>query len=67
MGRITITLQEDEQEALWQLAGRECRDPRDQIRIMLRRELQAEGFLEATDERKRGGSRGSGDGLGGDG
>jgi len=50
MGQITITLQQDEQKALWELAERECRDPRDQIRVVLRQELERLGLLQTKDD-----------------
>ena len=48
-GRITVPLTTNERQALVTIAERECRDPRDQLRFILRREAQAMGLL--PDER----------------
>ena len=45
MRRITVTLQQDEREALVKLAQRERRDPRAQAAVILRRELERRGLL----------------------
>ena len=45
MARVTLTLSEDEREALIELAKREKRYPRDQGALLLRRALESAGFL----------------------
>jgi hypothetical protein len=46
MKRLTITLMQDERTALWELAQRERREPRDQAALIIRRELEREGLLQ---------------------
>jgi hypothetical protein len=45
MARIMITLQTDERAALFDLAERERRDPRDQAALFVRDGLRREGLL----------------------
>jgi hypothetical protein len=45
MARIMITLQQNEREALRELAQRERRDPRDQAALFVRDGLQRVGLL----------------------
>lgn len=45
MARITVTLREDERQALVAMAASELRDPRDQARAILREEMQRRGLL----------------------
>lgn len=45
MARIMITLQQNEREALIELAQRERRDPRDQAALIIRRELERADLL----------------------
>jgi hypothetical protein len=47
MTRITVTLSQNERAALWELAQRERRDPRNQAALLLRRELERRGLLPA--------------------
>ena len=44
MTRFQISLNKDEAEALARLAASELRDPRDQIRLVIRRELERLGL-----------------------
>ena len=44
--RITIPVSRSEWAALAQLAKQEIRDPREQLRVILRQELQRRGLLE---------------------
>jgi hypothetical protein len=46
--RLIIRLEADERNALNELACRELRDPRDQIRIVLRKELERLGLLKSS-------------------
>jgi hypothetical protein len=46
MKRLTLTLRDDEKTALRLLAERERRDTRDQAALIIRRELEREGFLQ---------------------
>ncbi len=43
--RLTIQLGADERNALNELANRELREPRDQVRLILRKELEVLGLL----------------------
>jgi hypothetical protein len=52
MSRVVVTLRQDEREALVHLAFSELRSPRDQLRHILRRELQQRGFLPVIDDRQ---------------
>jgi hypothetical protein len=45
MRRITVPLKTDERDALWQLAERERRDPRDQAAVIVVKELERAGLL----------------------
>jgi hypothetical protein len=45
-GRIVVPLSTDERGALIKIAEVECRDPRDQLRYMLREEAQRRGLIE---------------------
>jgi hypothetical protein len=49
MSRVTVTLCPAEREALVKLALTELRSPRDQVRHILRRELEQLGLLSSTD------------------
>ncbi len=46
MGRITVPLTTDERGALVKIAESECRDPREQLRYLLREEAQRRGLIE---------------------
>lgn len=48
MARITVNLLSDEKSALWQLAEREHRDPRDQAALIIHAELERRGLLGMT-------------------
>jgi hypothetical protein len=43
--RITISLDQNEKDALFILADRECRDPRMQAALIIRRELERYGLV----------------------
>ncbi len=43
--RITVPLTTNERQALVTIAERECRDPREHLRFLVRREAQAMGLL----------------------
>ncbi len=45
MGRISVPLSTNERQALVAIAERECRDPREHLRFLVRREAQAMGLL----------------------
>lgn len=47
MIRYLISLEPEEAAVLYELAASEMRDPRDQIRFMLRMELERRGLLPA--------------------
>ena len=49
MVRLQIGLSMTEADALTRWANSELRDPRDQIRFLLRRELQRRGLLSDSD------------------
>lgn len=44
-GRISVPLTTDERGALIKIAELECRDPREQLRYMLRTEAQQRGLI----------------------
>ncbi len=46
MHRLTLTLNDDEKNALWCLADKEFREPRSQAALMIRLELQRLGLME---------------------
>jgi hypothetical protein len=46
MARVTIRLETQERDALWELAQRERRDMRDQAALIIRHELEREGLLQ---------------------
>lgn len=48
MTRVTITLSEEERNALIALGQRERRDPRDQAALIIRHELERFGMLPTT-------------------
>ena len=48
MTRIMITLSDEEKESLLVLAEKECRDPRGQAALIIRRELERLGMIEIT-------------------
>jgi len=54
--RIMISLTSKERFALSSLAKRELRSPRDQLRVILRNELQKLGFLDMDEEDSRPGT-----------
>ncbi len=43
--RLTVTLSDDEADALVRISTAELRDPRDQLRLILRAELVQRGLL----------------------
>ena len=45
-GRITVPVTTAEREALVKMAESECRDPREQLRYLLRREAQERGLID---------------------
>ena len=45
INRITVTLEQAEYSGLLEMAVRELRDPHDQLRHILRQELQQRGLL----------------------
>jgi len=49
--RLQVQLGEEEGEALTRLSEIEVRDPRDQIRVLVRGELERRGFLPSRDVR----------------
>lgn len=51
-GRISVPLTTDERGALIKIAELECRDPREQLRYMLRTEGQRRGLIPADEEKK---------------
>ncbi len=44
-GRIVVQLTTEERGALLQIAELECRDPREQMRFLLRKEAQHRGLI----------------------
>lgn len=50
MRRMTVTLHQDEHEALITLAEQERRDPRDQAAILIRSELKRRGRLPVDEQ-----------------
>ena len=60
--RITVTLDQPEYSGLLELAVRELRDPRDQLRVILRQELKQCGLLPAASEEAAELGRGAQDG-----
>jgi hypothetical protein len=51
MTRVTVTLLDEERDALHVLAQRERRDPRMQAALLIRRELERAGVLPIHDPR----------------
>lgn len=49
MTKLQISLSRDEADALARWAASELRDPRDQIRLVVRRELERTGYLRSTE------------------
>jgi len=47
--RLTVTLEQSEYSALLRVSESELRDPRDQIRFVLRQELERRGLLQAAE------------------
>lgn len=45
MARMMIPLEVDEKQAIWQMAERERRDPRQQAALLIRQALEAAGLL----------------------
>jgi hypothetical protein len=64
MARMIVNLREHERTALWQLAQREYRTPRDLAAVIIRKELERQGLLgmapafqtEKEEHRERSGS-----------
>ncbi len=50
MVRLQLLLDRTEAEALSRWAAAELRDPRDQIRLVLRQELERRGLLQSTED-----------------
>ena len=50
MPRVVLTIREDERRALIQLSIAELRQPRDQVRFILRQELERCGLLKSTND-----------------
>ena len=50
MVRLQVVLDPSEADALAQWAASELRDPRDQVRLVLRQELQRRGLLQPTED-----------------
>ena len=50
MVRLQVVLDPSEADALAQWAASELRDPRDQIRLVLRQELERRGLLQFTED-----------------
>ena len=51
MVRLQVHLDPSEADALARWAASELRDPRDQIRLLLRRELKQRGLLPSSDDK----------------
>jgi hypothetical protein len=54
MVRLQVVLDPAEAEALAMWAKSELRDPRDQIRLVVRRELERRGLLQVTEQAPKG-------------
>ena len=54
MVRLQVVLDPAEAEALAMWAASELRDPRDQIRLVLRQELERRGLLQVTEHAPKG-------------
>jgi hypothetical protein len=54
MVKLQVNLDHAEADALLQLARRELREPREQVRAILRRELQHQGLLDCDKEAEQG-------------
>lgn len=54
MVRMQVVLDPAEAEALAMWAASELRDPRDQIRLVLRQELERRGLLQVTERALKG-------------
>jgi hypothetical protein len=52
LGRITITLTQEEKDALLRLAEREFREPREQAALILRQSLILEGLIHPEEVNK---------------
>lgn len=50
MARLTLSITEEERLAIFALARRERREPRDQVALIVRRELERIGLLPADQE-----------------
>lgn len=50
VNRLTITLEQPEYSALLKVAMSELRAPQDQVRFILRRELERRGLLPPTEQ-----------------
>lgn len=48
--RVTVTLEQPEYTALLEVAGMELRNPADQLRFVLRKELEQRGLLSTSAE-----------------
>lgn len=53
MTRLVVTLSKAERQALGMLAQEEFRDPREQVRYILRQELHRRGFLSLEHESEK--------------
>jgi hypothetical protein len=61
MTRIMVTLEGNEPAALATMARKDLRDPREQLRFLLRREAQAQGLLSSESSIGKNGKAASGD------
>jgi hypothetical protein len=52
-GRVVVPLSADERGALIRIAEVECRDPREQLRFLLREEAQRRGLIPYETELKK--------------
>jgi hypothetical protein len=53
--RVSVPLERAEARALIAMAGAECREPREQLRYLLRREAKRRGLWDAAFMEKNGG------------
>lgn len=53
MVRLQVALEPSEADALARWAASELRDPRDQIRVVLRQELERRGLLHTKDDARK--------------
>ena len=52
VNRVVVTLEQFEYTGLLKVAGKELRDPHEQMRWLLRQELERRGLLAATNGRR---------------